>query len=178
MAQMGISMRYGFSITVVAAAAAWLAAYPRPAPAQQALPTIVPHPAWDCGMPDGIPQPERGNLIFEISLPLERVVDIGTTQYGERRVAIGLQGVVEGLGTRRRFDGNLAMPQGIEVRRLTSSGLLELLDMKSEEGTTIVHSLTSGPEPFVDVANGITIRVERAGIATEGYYADVMITRD
>ena len=47
-------------------------------------------------MPDGIPQPERGNLIFEISLPLERVVDIGTTQYGERRVAIGLQGVVEG----------------------------------------------------------------------------------
>jgi hypothetical protein len=66
------------------------------------------------------------------------------------------------------------MFQCIDVRRLTNSGpVLELSDMKPCEGTAIIHSLTSGPEGFEDVANGMTTRVKHSGIASEAYYADV-----
>jgi len=64
--------------------------------AQPALPALIPHAAWDCGMPAGIPAPEGGNLIFEISIPLDRAADIGATQYGQRRVAVGRAGSVTG----------------------------------------------------------------------------------
>ena len=47
-------------------------------------------------MPEGIPRPEAGQLIFEIEIPLERAVDIGRTPYGARRVAIGHEGSIEG----------------------------------------------------------------------------------
>jgi Protein of unknown function (DUF3237) len=66
------------------------------AEAQQAGNTLVPDPAWDCGMPEGIPSPEDGNLIFAIDIPLDRVAEIGTTPFGERRVAVGLEGTVKG----------------------------------------------------------------------------------
>ena len=26
---------------------------------------IVPHESWSCGLPDGIPRPEAGTLVFE-----------------------------------------------------------------------------------------------------------------
>jgi hypothetical protein len=64
--------------------------------AQPAAATLIPHPAWDCGMPSGIPAPESGSLVFEISIPLERTAAIGRTQYGQRRVAVGHSGSVEG----------------------------------------------------------------------------------
>jgi hypothetical protein len=66
------------------------------APAQQTEKTMIPHSAWDCGMPDGIPNPERGSLIFEIALPLGRAAEIGQTQFGNRRIAVGLNGTVAG----------------------------------------------------------------------------------
>ena len=47
-------------------------------------------------MPQGIPPPEAGRPIFEITIPLERAVEIGRTQYGSRRVAVGLEGSVAG----------------------------------------------------------------------------------
>ena len=64
--------------------------------AQQRAAALIPHASWDTGMPDGIPAPEAGSLIFEVTVPLERVADIGLTQYGERRVAVGLEGSVTG----------------------------------------------------------------------------------
>lgn len=47
-------------------------------------------------MPSGIPSPEAGSLVFEIEIPLGRAVDLGETQYGMRRVAVGLDGSIEG----------------------------------------------------------------------------------
>jgi hypothetical protein len=47
-------------------------------------------------MPDGIAAPEAGELVLEIEIPLERVIDVGETQYGMRRVAVGLAGSVNG----------------------------------------------------------------------------------
>ena len=57
---------------------------------------IIPHASWATGMPEGIPAPEAGTLIFEATVPLERAVDIGQTQYGKRSVAVGLEGSVTG----------------------------------------------------------------------------------
>lgn len=64
--------------------------------AQSSHSTLMPHPAWDCGMPAGIPSPEAGSLILEIEIPLDRAAEIGRTQYGRRRVAVGLEGSVKG----------------------------------------------------------------------------------
>jgi hypothetical protein len=47
-------------------------------------------------MPEGIPAPEAGMLIFEIRVELDRTDDIGKTQFGNRRVAVGRAGAVEG----------------------------------------------------------------------------------
>ena len=40
---------------------------------------IVPHESWSCGLPDGIPRPEGGTLVFEAEMKLDRVADIGRT---------------------------------------------------------------------------------------------------
>jgi hypothetical protein len=66
------------------------------AQAQQARPALIPHPAWDCRMPEGIPGPESGSLVFEIEMPLDLARSIGRTQYGQRAVAVGLAGAVTG----------------------------------------------------------------------------------
>src|SRR5690606_23431164 len=82
-------------LSLVAAAVLQVSAADR-AIAQQNAPAFIPHASWATGMPDGIPAPEAGSLIFEATVPLERVADIGRTQYGERRVAVGLEGSVTG----------------------------------------------------------------------------------
>ena len=66
------------------------------AQAQSAQRTLIPHSTWDCGMPEGIPSPEAGRLILEIEIPLDRAAEIGRTQCGTRRVAVGLAGSVKG----------------------------------------------------------------------------------
>ena len=47
-------------------------------------------------MKDGIPNPESGSLIFETQLKLDRLAKIGKTQYGNRRVAVALEGTITG----------------------------------------------------------------------------------
>src|SRR4051794_40533798 len=64
--------------------------------AQSAGNILVPHASWDCGMPDGIPNPESGTLIFEAQMKLERLAALGKTPYGTRRVAVGTEGTVSG----------------------------------------------------------------------------------
>ena len=93
----------------------------QPAHAQHAQTTVVPHPAWDCGMPKGIPSPEAGSLVLEIEMPLDRVADIGRTQYGMRRVAVGLGGAVEG----RRLAGKV-MPGGLDLELTLQGGTIEV----------------------------------------------------
>lgn len=63
---------------------------------QGAPKVLLPHASWDCGMKDGIPNPESGALIFETQLKLDRVAAMGKTQYGNRRVAVAFEGVITG----------------------------------------------------------------------------------
>ncbi len=46
--------------------------------------TIIPDPSWTCFMPDGIPPPELGNEIFEITLQYSTCHDVGITKFGQR----------------------------------------------------------------------------------------------
>ena len=57
---------------------------------------VVPHESWSCGLPDGIPVPESGTLVFQAEMTLDRVADVGATQYGRRRVAIVQGGTLTG----------------------------------------------------------------------------------
>lgn len=63
---------------------------------QGAPKVLIPHASWDCGMKDGIPNPESGVLIFETQLKLDLVANVGKTQYGNRRVAVALEGAITG----------------------------------------------------------------------------------
>jgi hypothetical protein len=47
-------------------------------------------------MPEGIPSPESGSLIFEIEMPLDLAQSIGQTQYGQRAVTVELAGEITG----------------------------------------------------------------------------------
>ncbi|MEO8592879.1 MAG: DUF3237 family protein [Candidatus Solibacter sp.] len=68
----------------------------RVAKAQPAGKVLAPHSSWDCGMPGGIPNPESGNLIFEIQMKLDRLAAVGKTPFGNRRVAVGVEGAISG----------------------------------------------------------------------------------
>lgn len=57
---------------------------------------IVPHENWNCAMPAGIPSPEAGTLVFTADMPLDRVADVGKTQYGRRQVAVAREGTLTG----------------------------------------------------------------------------------
>ena len=57
---------------------------------------LLPHASWACGMKDGIPNPESGSLVFETQLKLDRLAKIGKTPYGNRRVAVALEGTTTG----------------------------------------------------------------------------------
>jgi hypothetical protein len=92
-----------------------------PAAAQPSDPTVIPHPAWDCYLPEGIPDPEAGTLILELSIPLVRAESIGTTQYGDRSFAVGGAGSFEGPN----LSGKV-IEGGLDYQLLLPNGTLEI----------------------------------------------------
>lgn len=96
---------------------------------------MVPHSAWDCGMPEGIPSPEDGSLIFATQVPLDRTVDIGKTPFGERRVAVGLEGSVKGPKL-----SATVMPGALDFELVLSNGTIEIeqiLVLQASDGSYI-----------------------------------------
>ena len=82
---------------------------------------LVPHDTWTCGMPNGIPGPETGTLLFTAVMPLDRVADIGTTQYGRRRVAVSQEGTLTGA----RLSGTV-MTGGLDFELTLANGMVEI----------------------------------------------------
>jgi hypothetical protein len=113
----------------------------------QSAHTLIPHATWDCGMPDGIPSPEAGNLVFEIEIPLERAVELGRTPYGLRRVAVGLGGSIRGP----RLSGTVA-PGGLDFElRLTNQAveIEQALVLQTADGS-YVYARNAGTGPDVE----------------------------
>lgn len=78
---------------------------------------IIPDETWTCGMPDGIPSPENGTLVFSASLSRDPARDIGNTPYGRRLVIPVDGGAVNGDQIRGNIlggaiDFDLHLPSG------------------------------------------------------------------
>jgi len=117
------------------------------AAAQATRPILIPHPSWDCYLPDGIPAPEDGTLIFEVEIPLDRAVTLGTTPYGERSVAVGLQGAVDGP----RFSGAV-MEGALDFMLTLPNGTIEIeqiLVLQADDGS-YVYARNAGTGPSAD----------------------------
>ena len=82
---------------------------------------IVPHESWSCGLPDGIPRPEGGTLVFEAEMKLDRVADIGRTQFGRRQVAVAQGGTLTGT----RINGSV-MTGALDFELTLANGVIEV----------------------------------------------------
>ena len=110
---------------------------------QDAVKVLVPHGSWNCGMAEGIPNPESGSLIFQVQMKLDRVADIGKTQFGYRRVAVGQEGAVAGPKL-----SATVMSGGLDLELTLSNGMIEveqILVLKTTDGKYIyVRSAGTG----------------------------------
>jgi len=95
-------------------------------------------------MPNGIASPETGELVLEIEIPLERVIEVGRTQYGTRRVAVGLEGSVKGA----KFSGTVALG-ALDFELTLANGSIEIeqtLVLHATDGTYVyVRNAGTGP---------------------------------
>jgi hypothetical protein len=108
--------------------------------------TIVPDASWACGMPGGIPAPERGEPLFEATLELTALRDVGVTQYGHRRL-LDIEG---GTITGDRLSGSF-LEGGIDFELTLSNGSVEL----EQVGT-------------IRASNGALIYLRTCGVALPG----------
>ena len=89
-------------------------------------------------MPGGIPNPESGTLIFEVQMKLDRLASLGTTPYGNRRVAVGLEGMVTGPKL-----SATVMTGALDFELTLSNGAIEVEDFfvfKTEDGKYILSA--------------------------------------
>ncbi|MFI9640038.1 DUF3237 family protein [Micromonospora sp. NPDC051925] len=100
-----------------------------------AEPTIVPDPSWTCGRSGGIVAPARGRLVFRATAQLGAIRDVGTTQYGRRRI-LDIRG---GTVTGDRINGTL-LAGGLDLELTLSNGATELEQiniLRTGDGTLI-----------------------------------------
>lgn len=88
---------------------------------QGAANLMIPHASWNCGMPEGIPSPEAGVLVFEAQMILDGIYNIGRTPFGERRVLVARDGTFSGP----RLSGAV-MPGALDFELTLSNGVLEI----------------------------------------------------
>lgn len=96
---------------------------------------LVPHKSWPCAMPEGIPVPERGVPVFEASMKLDQVYEIGKTPYGQRTVYVIQGGTVSG----EKITGSV-MPGGLDFQVSFSNGSMEIeeiLVLRTSDGKYI-----------------------------------------
>ncbi|WP_433931828.1 DUF3237 domain-containing protein [Sorangium cellulosum] len=97
--------------------------------------TIVPDPSWTCGMPDGIPLPTLGKPVFRATLELGETHDVGTTQFGHRRLLDVKGGTLTGDKIQATF-----LTGGMDLELTLSNGSVELEEiniLRASDGTLI-----------------------------------------
>jgi hypothetical protein len=106
---------------------------------------IVPHESWSCGLPDGIPRPEVGSLVFEAEMKLDRVADIGRTQYGRRHVAVVQGGTLTG----QRLTGSI-MTGALDFELTLANGVIEveqIFVLRTSDGRYVyLRAAGTGPD--------------------------------
>src|SRR5688572_11620226 len=106
---------------------------------------IVPHESWSCGLPDGIPRPETGTLVFEAEMTLDRVADVGRTPYGGRQVAVVQGGTLKGA----RLTGTV-MTGALDFALTLANGVVEIEQisvLRTAEGRYVyLRAAGTGPD--------------------------------
>jgi hypothetical protein len=106
---------------------------------------IVPYESWSCGLPDGIPRPEGGTLLFEAELKLDRVADIGRTQYGRRQVAVVQGGTLTG----QRLTASV-MTGALDLELTLTNGVIEveqIFVLRTSDGRYVyLRAAGTGPD--------------------------------
>jgi hypothetical protein len=118
-----------------------------PSEAATAEKTFIPHKSWNCGMPEGIPKPENGTLVFETELKLDQAYDVGKTQFGQRQ-ALVIQG---GPITSPKFQGTV-LPGGLDFQLTLANGTMEIeqiLVIRGSDGK-FVYARYAGTGPNAD----------------------------
>ena len=88
---------------------------------QSAPKVLIPHASWTCGMADGIPAPESGSLLFELEMKFDKVLDVGKTPFGDRKVIVGQEGTLSGP----KLTGTV-MPGALDYELKLSNGTIEI----------------------------------------------------
>jgi hypothetical protein len=109
--------------------------------------TIVPDPSWACGLPGGIVAPERGELVFTISIELGETHGVGATQYGERRLHDMKSGMLKGEDIQATL-----LAGGLDLELTLSNGSVELeqLVMLRASDNSLIFLRTCGVAPAGD----------------------------
>ncbi|WP_437595310.1 DUF3237 domain-containing protein [Sorangium sp. So ce590] len=109
--------------------------------------TIVPDPSWTCGMPGGIPLPTLGEPVFRATLQLGETHDVGTTQFGHRRLLDVKGGTLTGDKVQATF-----LTGGMELELTLSNGSVELEEiniLRASDGT-LIYLRSCGVAPAGD----------------------------
>ena len=106
--------------------------------------TIVPDPSWACGMASGIAPPTRGTLVFSAALQLTATQDVGTTQYGHRRIF----DIGGGTATGSRLQATF-LKGGFDFELTLSNGVVEQeqIDVLKASDGTLIYLRTCGVAP-------------------------------
>ena len=96
---------------------------------------LVPGKGWPCGMTNGIPVPERGAPVFEATMKVDHVYNVGRTPYGLRTVNVIQAGTVTG----EKLNGTV-MSGSLDFELSFTNGALEIEDvfvLKTADGKFI-----------------------------------------
>jgi len=106
--------------------------------------TIVPDSGWACGMSGGIPPPTQGTLVMRATLQLGSTQNVGTTQYGNRRVLDVKGGSVSGS----RITATV-LTGGFDFELTLSNGVVEQeqINMLRASDGTLIYLRTCGVAP-------------------------------
>jgi Protein of unknown function (DUF3237) len=127
--------------------------------------TLIPHKSWDCGMPEGIPDPKTGDPLFEAQLQVGDVHDIGDTQYGHRLQIDIAGGTLTGAKIKADF-----LKRGLDYELTLANGALEdeqINILKTSDGSSI-YFRTCGTSPGPGSQVRVTFDFEAP---TSGAYA-------
>ncbi|MCC6202282.1 MAG: DUF3237 domain-containing protein [Gammaproteobacteria bacterium] len=113
-------------------------------PADHAVALLLPSPAWDVGMPDGIPAPERGVLVLEAEVRLDAVYDVGRTPYGLRQATVTQEGTLTGPKIQAEL-----LPGGLDFQLVLVNGVVEVEQIfvlrTSDQNHVIMRNAGTGP---------------------------------
>jgi len=120
--------------------------------------TYVPDPSWTCFMPDGIPPPELGNEIFEISLKYSTCHDVGLTKFGQRYQYDINGGEVKG----ERINATI-LDGGLDYELVLSNGSVEVEQIniiRTKDNNTPILMRNAGVSPLREVPVRVVLDFE------------------